>query len=315
MYFGKAKKMIDRRQRCVLQKERHAMKTQSLPKLMSLIAGLLVAATIQSVTGNNATEKTRFAPSSSSSSSSDSDDVAGLLAAATIQSVTGNNAKMTTRLAPSITSYSYSYSDSSDDNVLCFSPNRIFTVEVDLFASELGYFRFRECGDRVNPTIAMEVGVNYLFLQTDRSNYYHPMGFAYLPVGPLTEEDELGPTISKTGSNCADTFSCPSPKYYKNRQFLGEVGTNNFGLDDYEPIFFRSDEWFGEEFIALLNFNDSDYDQDIFYFCHIHNFMAGRIKLFQNGKPVTRQDVPPLGFEYDPPPGTSSSVSLFATRL
>lgn len=33
---------------------------------------------------------------------------------------------------------------------------------------------FEECGDTVNPTIGLEIGQTYTFLQTDRSNYYHP---------------------------------------------------------------------------------------------------------------------------------------------
>jgi hypothetical protein len=40
-----------------------------------------------------------------------------------------------------------------------------YTVIVDLFASELGYFKFEECGDIANPTIAVEVGKVYKFIQ------------------------------------------------------------------------------------------------------------------------------------------------------
>jgi hypothetical protein len=37
-----------------------------------------------------------------------------------------------------------------------------------LFALFLGYFSFEECGDMVNPTIGMEVGETYTFVQADR---------------------------------------------------------------------------------------------------------------------------------------------------
>jgi hypothetical protein len=34
--------------------------------------------------------------------------------------------------------------------------------------AHLGYFSFEECGDTVNPTIGMEVGETYTFVQADR---------------------------------------------------------------------------------------------------------------------------------------------------
>ena len=45
-----------------------------------------------------------------------------------------------------------------------------FTASVDLFASELGYFRFAECGDVPNPTLGVELGKTYQFIQADPSN-------------------------------------------------------------------------------------------------------------------------------------------------
>jgi hypothetical protein len=45
-----------------------------------------------------------------------------------------------------------------------------FTASVDLFASELGYFRFKECGDVPNPTLGIELGKAYQFIQADPSN-------------------------------------------------------------------------------------------------------------------------------------------------
>lgn len=46
----------------------------------------------------------------------------------------------------------------------------VFTTKVNLFAGELGYYQFEECGDEVNPTLAMEVGKTYMFSQAERSN-------------------------------------------------------------------------------------------------------------------------------------------------
>jgi hypothetical protein len=40
-----------------------------------------------------------------------------------------------------------------------------YNVRVNLFASELGYFTFDECGDVTNPTIGMQIGKAYKFVQ------------------------------------------------------------------------------------------------------------------------------------------------------
>ena len=57
---------------------------------------------------------------------------------------------------------------------LCVSPTNTFTARVDLFAGELGYYVFEECGLNVlNPTIAMELGQTYTFVQEHRTNYMH----------------------------------------------------------------------------------------------------------------------------------------------
>lgn len=34
-----------------------------------------------------------------------------------------------------------------------------------------GYYIFEECGDMVNPTLGLEVGETYTFIQNDRTNY------------------------------------------------------------------------------------------------------------------------------------------------
>ena len=37
----------------------------------------------------------------------------------------------------------------------------------------------------------------------------------------------------------------------------------------------------------------------MFYFCHIHEFMGGRIKVTKNGKVLNELDTPSMGFAYD----------------
>lgn len=195
----------------------------------------------------------------------------------------------------------------------CNPASKTFTVKLDIYTSELGYFTFEECGDVVNPTLGLEIGETYTFIQKDPSNFYHPMGFAYFPDGAHADKEELEPGVmpGNSSSSCIASLSCPAPMYMLNGEPLGTysndanvsavtTGEDNFGLDDYEPRFFHPiAEWVGYgEFSIKLNFNDEDYDKDIFYFCHIHEFMSGRIKLLSNGIPVNPTADPPLGYDY-----------------
>ena len=61
---------------------------------------------------------------------------------------------------------------------------------------------------------------------------------------------------------------------YSNNEGLKALtsGEDNFGLDDYEPMFFHPlPEWVGYgAFSVFLRFDDdTDYSKDIFYFCHV----------------------------------------------
>lgn len=101
--------------------------------------------------------------------------------------------------------------------------------------------------------------------------------------------------------------------YHLNDTYLGHYSNNpsltgnttkheeDFGLDVYEPLFFRNPhEWtqFGE-FNIKFRFDDPEINRDMFYFCHIHEFMGGRIKVTQNGRVLVPLDIPSLGFKYD----------------
>jgi len=175
------------------------------------------------------------------------------------------------------------------------STTTTFTVKVDLFAGQLGYFEFDECGDvNPNPTLQMKVGEIYTFDQTDITNYYHPMGFAYDADGALTDSDELEPGVASPNStsNCAADLLCPAPIYFKNGVMLENytnlddgnlVGTEFFGLDAYEPEFFYPiGDWSSNEYTIKLRYNDDTVVQDFFYFCHIHEGMSGRIILLDD---------------------------------
>merc|ERR1719359_1250518 len=71
-----------------------------------------------------------------------------------------------------------------------------YTATVDPHAGPTGYFKFAECGDVANPVIVMKRGVTYTFDQSDNSNWYHPLGFAYFVDGAHNEVDELEPGIN-----------------------------------------------------------------------------------------------------------------------
>jgi len=193
-----------------------------------------------------------------------------------------------------------------------------FTAKVNLFAGELGYYQFEECGDATNPVLGMEVGKTYEFVQEDPSNYYHPLGFAYFADGAHADADELEPGIVPPGSSstCDTDMACPAPMYYIENEYKGTysnnadlldmtTGEDNFGLDDYEPLFFHPlPEWIGYgKFSVFLKFDDdTDFAQDIFYFCHIHQFMTGRIKLLKDGEPLQKDAaLPEIDYEYDQP--------------
>jgi len=192
---------------------------------------------------------------------------------------------------------------------------------VDPYASQYGFFTFAECPDVISPTIGMYLNTIYTFDQSHRSNYYHPMGFAYNLDGALTGSPELEPVNVPPGSSssCDSSETCPSPIYFKNGVALKPaeysnldvvegnwVGSQDFGLDDYEPEFFIPlADWAGDIYSVKLKFTDSDIDQDIFYFCHIHAGMSGRIKIFPEGGdfPLVTLDTPefPTGYEYAAP--------------
>lgn len=142
-----------------------------------------------------------------------------------------------------------------------------------MILSLVGYFSFEECGEDVipHPTIGLIVGETYTFVQKDVSNWMHPMGFAYYPDGAHDDKMELEPSVTPYASVCNATNECPSPRYYIDDTYQGENGTANFGLDVYEPLFARSiAEWSSlGTFSFQLNFNDSMFTDDIFYFCHV----------------------------------------------
>jgi len=187
----------------------------------------------------------------------------------------------------------------------------VIKLGVNLLAGEWGYYIVEGC-DGVNPTLHLEVGRTYLFDQSDVSNWYHLIGFSYFADGAHVGVDELEPVIAPGNSNCASSATCPAPMYWMNNEYTGEFsnidslvtskGSEDFGLDAVEPLFFHPlSDWEGYgPFVASLNFDVEDFDEDIFYFCHLHAGMSGRIKLIgSDGSMLNEANTPEIPYGYD----------------
>jgi hypothetical protein len=150
-----------------------------------------------------------------------------------------------------------------------------------LFFLYQGYYEFEGCSG-VNPTLFLTKGRTYQFDQSDITNWYHLIGFAYEPDGAHVPVDELEPGIPPGNSTCAETLSCPAPMYFMDGEYQGVYSnipdlvplpaneSDDFGLGVVEPLFFHPlGDWQGYGPMSVfLNF-DEDYDQDFFYFCHV----------------------------------------------
>jgi hypothetical protein len=165
-----------------------------------------------------------------------------------------------------------------------------------------GYISFEECDDdetseygRPNPTIGLEIGQTYTFIQADVSNYFHPLGFAYFPDGAHDDKPELEPAVSGGSSPppCASNATCPAPMYHRAGRYLGAysndpdvapvtVGVEDFGLDSYEPLFYYPlREWLAlGNFSIKLRFDDEAYGSDLFYFCHVRLSRTCPLRVF-----------------------------------
>jgi len=110
-------------------------------------------------------------------------------------------------------------------------------------------------------------------------------------------------------------MTCPAPMYILNDEMMGKYSNNadvapvtkdeeDFGLDAYEPEFFWPPDQWAENghYGVTVKFDVDDYTDDIFYFCHIHQFVSGRIKFVDaDGKALNPEDTPEMPYEYETP--------------
>mmetsp|Transcript_21096 Transcript_21096/g.37823 ORF Transcript_21096/g.37823 Transcript_21096/m.37823 type:complete len:492 (+) Transcript_21096:151-1626(+) len=189
----------------------------------------------------------------------------------------------------------------SDGKEIC-----TFYAKLDIFASETGYFMFEGCEHLgYQPTLGMRQNVLHVFDQTNTTNWYHPLGFAYGPDGVYGDNVELEravPAIGNPDSDCADTYSCDCPQYKLNGENLvtDETDPEDFGLDEYEGFWFSGgrDEWIDAgNFTVEVNITD-DSTNEIFAFCHIHNQMSFRIKIL-NAEGEMKNSVTEIEIPYE----------------
>lgn len=184
----------------------------------------------------------------------------------------------------------------------------VFKFKIDIYASSTGYYRVEGC-DGVQPTLGMVEGVKYTFDQTDVTNWFHPLGFAYGPDGVYLEQDELEKSVADPNgdvSNCTDSLSCQHAQYKLNGENLCDndpCDPEDFGLDQYEGVYFSGgrDDWIDQgNFTVDVTITDPG-TTEIFYFCHIHRKMSARIKILDpvTGTQKNPEDLTAIPYEYE----------------
>ena len=112
------------------------------------------------------------------------------------------------------------------------------------------------------------------------SHRYHPVGFAYIAGGAHAEckQDSAG-TLGECPELGGET---PTTIQYMVDGAAVTSDESGFGLDAYEPLFFNSQDWWGEKntanaFKVTLTIPTTATYTKIYYFCHIHAGMSAEI--------------------------------------
>jgi hypothetical protein len=148
-------------------------------------------------------------------------------------------------------------------------------VTLDPYSSETGYYNFAGYTGS-SPDITVNIGDSITFDQSDSSNWYHPIGFAYEPDGAH------GSTWG--GAELPEVEGKGELQYYIDGKAPACADAGDTGLDCYEPeFFFPRGEWAAKKYTATLTITQAVADASnggvIYYFCHIHSKMSGKIKI------------------------------------
>ena len=163
--------------------------------------------------------------------------------------------------------------DPSSGDTGCLPPN--YCLVVNPFAGESGLYQMAGIIG-VSPTIEVKIGDTITFDQGDASNWYHPIGIAYEPDGAH------GSTWG--GAELPEVEGKGELQYFIDGKKPTCADAGDTGLDCYEPEFFlpRGD-WSAKKYTAKLKITqavaDASFGGEIYYFCHIHSKMSGKIKI------------------------------------
>jgi len=201
----------------------------------------------------------------------------------------------------------------------CVGSETNICMSVDLFAGETGYYNL-DRGDfetlsGSSPTITAKIGQTLTFDQTDATNWYHAVGFAYEPDG--AHGDDWGADENPEVEGAGEL------QYKIDGQIPTCDDAGDTGLDCYEPEFFypRGD-WMGKVYSAELTITPdvaaASKGGVIYYFCHIHSKMSGKIVIkngdgtdYSNGSDELELYEPTVNDAFDANCGTSD-VSEYA---
>merc|ERR1719460_752999 len=164
----------------------------------------------------------------------------------------------------------------------CTPSDTNICMSVNIFTGETGYYEFAG-QDGPSPEITVKIGETITFDQTDPSNWYHPVGFAYEPDGAHgstwggEELDEVDGAGEAVGAQLQYKIDGAAPTCADHLET---------GLDCYEPeFFFPREEWMSKKYTAELTVTQAVADRShggiIYYFCHIHSKMSGKIRILK----------------------------------
>ena len=198
----------------------------------------------------------------------------------------------------------------------CTPTSATLKMKWNAYASEWGAYTIDGC-DGVNPKLTLTAGTTYTLDQSDASNWcatrlrvlrlacpfppylnpvrpnmahcvlvpshrYHPVGFAYIAGGAHTACKDSTGTLGECPELGGEPAGTTIQYYVDGVAVTSDEST--FGLDAYEPLFFNSQDWWGEKNeanafkVTLTIPGDASYTK-IYYFSHIHAGMSAEIDI------------------------------------
>lgn len=237
----------------------------------------------------------------------------------------------------------------------CVPSATTFCFSHDMYSSDTGYYRVQGY-ESTAPDLEVQVGQTYTFDQSDETNWFHPIGFAYYPDGAhngrIEVLDDSTPGRAAGGPGTCDDVLCEdgacadwcsgrsrtaceagcdsagSVQYKIDDGWTGswtDVGlASNTGTDvtvfvpGYEPEFFiPKKQWTSKHYKVELTITPEILARavggQLFYFCHIHTRMSGRLVIVGPGYVAERGPPPALYDTYVPQPFDAECGTFEAT--